>query len=105
MGLVPKVHKARIVPILIREKGSKELKKLVETEIVDPVESSKWLYPFVVAHRANGILMFCVDLQDLNYSILIDRFPLQQNASISKSYSGVFDNIVVPCHLPSSLTP
>lgn len=72
----PKVHKCRNIPMLVREEVLKELEKLVNTNIIEPVEASDWVSPIVVARRSNGKIRLCVDLRHLNNNILIDKFPL-----------------------------
>ncbi|KAJ1180887.1 hypothetical protein NDU88_006098, partial [Pleurodeles waltl] len=66
---IPVVHKARNIPFSIRNEVSNELDKLLETGIIEQVESSDWISPLVVARRSNGRLRLCVDLRDLNKNI------------------------------------
>ena len=56
---------------------SKELKKLVEQDVIEPVESSEWISPIVVVTRKDRPEpRLCVDLREPNKSVVIDGFPL-----------------------------
>ena len=56
---------------------SKELKKLVDQDVIEPVESSEWISPIVVTTRKDRPEpRLCVDLREPNKSVVVDGFPL-----------------------------
>lgn len=70
----PKIYKARNIPIMVGNEVENELKKLVEDDVIEKVESSEWVSPIVVARRSNGNIRLCIDLLHLN--IVVNQFPL-----------------------------
>ncbi|KAJ1197135.1 hypothetical protein NDU88_000997 [Pleurodeles waltl] len=72
----PVVHKVRNVPNLMREPLKRELEKLLKEDIIEPIESSEWLAPVVVAPKEDGKIRLCIDLRDLNKCIWVDPQPL-----------------------------
>ena len=92
----PCIHKARNIPLTLRDDVKKELEKLVSMGIIEAVESSQWVAPFVVARKPNGKLRLCVDLRDLNKNILVDQFPLSkinEMLSLTKRITGLLQLI------------
>ena len=73
---VPVVHKVRNVPMSMRSKLKQHLDKLQSENIIEPIDSSQWVSPIVVALKKNDELRLCVDLRSLNRNILVDCFPL-----------------------------
>ena len=72
----PVQHKLRRLPFAIRDKVSAELERLVEADIIEPVDASEWISPLVVVHKKNGDIRLCVDLRNVNEAIVEDKFPL-----------------------------
>ena len=74
---VPPVRaKARRLPFSIREEVDKELKKMLQADIIEEAEAPEWLSPLVVTRRRNGKVRICVDLRGPNKAIIQDAFPL-----------------------------
>lgn len=70
-------QKLRRLPFSVREAVSKELKKLVEQNVIEPVELSEWISPIVVITRKDRPdPRLCVDLREPNKSVVVDGFPL-----------------------------
>lgn len=68
--------KLRRLPFAVREAVSKELNKLVQQDVIEPVESSEWISPIVVTTKKGGqCLRLCVDLREPNKSVVVDGFP------------------------------
>lgn len=85
-GAVPVSHKARNIPILVRDAVQKELQRLEDNEIIEPIESAEWLAPLVVARKLNGNVRLFVDLRELNKNIVVDKFPLPRiNEMVAKT--------------------
>jgi hypothetical protein len=54
----------------------KELKKMVEAGIIDPIKYSSWVSnPFIV-RKKTGDIRICVDLKNLNQASLKDNYSL-----------------------------
>lgn len=85
----PVQQKLRRLPFSVREAVSKELKKLVDLDVIEPVESSEWISPIVVTTRKNrpdpGL---CVDLREPNKSVVVDGFPLPHMEEIFTELRG-----------------
>ncbi|XP_041940375.1 uncharacterized protein K02A2.6-like [Alosa sapidissima] len=76
-GITPVHQKLRRLPFAVREAVSEELKKLVEQDVIEPVDSSEWISPIVVTTKKGGRgLRLCVDLREPNKAIVVDGFPL-----------------------------
>lgn len=59
----------------VRETVSKELNKLVDQDVTEPVESSEWISPIVVTTRkGRPDPRLCVDLRETNKSVGVDIF-------------------------------
>ena len=52
-GAHPAKHKLRGVPFSVKTDLEKELKRLCNEEIIEPIESSLWLSPLVLAKKKN----------------------------------------------------
>jgi hypothetical protein len=52
----------------------KEIDKMLEVGVIEPIEESKWISPMVVQEKKRGIRI-CVDLIKLNDAFLHDSFP------------------------------
>lgn len=84
----PKVHKARNIPIAVREEVKKELETLVQEGIIERIKSSERVSPIVVARRANSKIRLCIDLRHLNNNIVVDQFPLPGISEMLTSVGG-----------------
>lgn len=73
---VPVVHKARNVLLSVREQLKDHLDKFCSTRVIEPVDSSEWVSPIVVAKKKNGEMRLCVDLRSLTQNILVGCFSL-----------------------------
>jgi hypothetical protein len=58
-----------------KEKVKIELDKMLEAEIIEPIEESEWISPMVVKYKKTGEIMICIDLRKLNDACLHDPFP------------------------------
>jgi hypothetical protein len=48
---------------------------MMEADIIEPVEESKWISHMVVQENKQGGIRICVDLRKINDSCLHDPFP------------------------------
>lgn len=70
-------HKVRPIPHLMQVPLQKELNRLIDLGIIEPIDSSQWLAPIVITTKpASKEVRLCSDLRGLNKNILVDRHPL-----------------------------
>ncbi|CAM4657545.1 unnamed protein product [Lepidochelys olivacea] len=75
-NVMPVRQKLRRLPFSVREAVSEELRKLVQKDIIEEVDSSEWVSPIVVTQKKGGGIRLCVDLREPNKAIVIDSHPL-----------------------------
>ena len=85
---IPVKHKVRNVPYSLRADLEKELMSLQEKGIIEPIDSSLWLSPLVVARKPSGELRVCVDLRSLNKEIWVDSHPLPKIEDLLNKIGG-----------------
>ena len=72
-----KYCKARSVPYAMREKVSKEIDRLLEERIIEPVSHSKWAAPVVPVLKQDGSLRLCGDYKiTCNKAAKLDCYPI-----------------------------
>jgi hypothetical protein len=54
----------------------KEVKKLLDSQIIIPLRYSKWVANLVHVRKKNGEIRLCVDFRNLNKSSKKDKYPL-----------------------------
>lgn len=72
----PIQQKLRQLPFSNCDEVSKELQKLVQQDVIEPVDASEWVSPIVVTRKKDGGIRLCVDLSEPNKAIVVDSFPL-----------------------------
>ena len=77
----PKAHPvtqpARRPPFSAKADIEKELHRLVEADVIEPVkQASAWVSPIVPVRKSSGKLRLCVDYRELNKSIVRERHSL-----------------------------
>ncbi|CAM5150041.1 unnamed protein product [Natator depressus] len=75
-NVMPVQQKLRCLPFSVREAVSEELRKLVQKDIIEEIDSSEWVSPIVVTQKKGGGIRLCVDLREPNKAIVIDSHPL-----------------------------
>lgn len=74
---VPKYFKPRALPFSLKTKVEAELKRLVENDILCPVQSSDWGTPIVLVLKPDGNIRLCADYKvSLNPYLEVDRHPI-----------------------------
>ena len=73
---MPVVHKVRNVPMSMQVQLKEHLDKLQADNVMEPINSSQWISPIVVALKESNKMRLCVNLRSLNKNILVDCFPL-----------------------------
>jgi hypothetical protein len=54
----------------------KELQKMVEAGIIEPIRYPSWVSNLVIVRKKTGEIMICVDFKNLNQASLKDNYPL-----------------------------
>ena len=62
-GAVPKFYKARPVTFALKLKIENEIKRLVENNVLVPIEFSELATPIVPVLKANGAILICGDFK------------------------------------------
>ncbi|XP_055347368.1 uncharacterized protein K02A2.6-like [Paramacrobiotus metropolitanus] len=76
-GAKPVFCKPRTVPFAYRDAVEKDLDRLVEREILTPVEHADWAAPIVGTQKRAGDIRTCADLSTgLNDSLDVQTYPL-----------------------------
>ena len=74
---VPKYWKPRPVPYSIRNKVDQELDRLVQEEIIEPVQFLDWAAPIVPIVKPDGTICICGDYKvTLNKVSKLDKYPI-----------------------------
>ena len=83
------VSKRRPVPWMVRSKVSAELERLVADDIIERIDASEWVSPIVVVNKKDSEdIRLCVDLSQVNKSVVIDCYPLPRIEEVFNSLSG-----------------
>jgi hypothetical protein len=62
---------------------------MLEADIIEPVEESKWISPMVVQDKKQGRgIMICVNLRKLNDACLQDPFPTPFTDEVLENVGG-----------------
>jgi transposase InsO family protein len=68
--ITPVKHAPRRAPIQLREKIKTELERMVELNVIRPVEEpTDWVSSITFVHKADGSLRICLDPKDLNNAL------------------------------------
>ncbi|CAM1327443.1 Uncharacterised protein r2_g3648 [Pycnogonum litorale] len=75
-NIPPVQQKLRTLPFTIRQKVSDKLVQLERQSVIEKVDAASWVSPIVVSHKKDGDIRLCVDLREVNKSIIPDKYPL-----------------------------
>ena len=74
---LPVIMPDRRVPISLKSKLKNELDRLVELNVIAPIdEPTEWVSQIVLAKKPNGDVRLCIDPQELNKVIIRERYTL-----------------------------
>ena len=77
----PQFCKARTVPYALKGKIKKELDRLVEQGVIEPICSSEWTAPIVPVLKKDGTVRICGDYKlTVNQAAKTDNYPLPKIA-------------------------
>ena len=86
---VPKFHKPRSVPYILKDKIEKELDRLLVTDVIERVSFSKWAAPVVAVTKSDGSVRLCGDYKlTVNPVSLLDQYPLPRVEDLFAQLSG-----------------
>lgn len=72
----PKYCKPRALPYTLKAKVEQELNRLVEADVLLPVNSSEYGSPIVPVPKKDGSIRICGDFRYVNSQLEIDRYPI-----------------------------
>ncbi|PAA64530.1 hypothetical protein BOX15_Mlig015521g3 [Macrostomum lignano] len=76
-GATPKHIKARPLPFAQREAVQREIDRLLQEGIIEPVRFAEWASPIVVVPKQRGGIRLCVDYKrTLNPQLVPDSYPM-----------------------------
>ena len=84
---MPRLHKARPVPCVIKDKIDDELQRLQEDGIIELVTFSKWAAPIVPVRQGTGVRMCGDDKVTVNQAIIEDKYPLPRVEDLYVSFA------------------
>ena len=85
----PKSHRARTVPMALRQKVEKELNRLEQAKIIVPVRYSQWAAPAVPVIKTDGSIRLCGDYRTtVNQAAKLDPYPLPRIEDLLASLAG-----------------
>ena len=85
----PKFCRARNVPFALWEKVEKELQRLQDAGVIEPVQHSEWATPIVPVIKQNGDIRICGDYKTtLNQVSRVDSYPLPRIDDLLGSLAG-----------------
>ncbi|XP_043285706.1 uncharacterized protein [Venturia canescens] len=97
-GSIPKCLKARPIPLALKPLVENEIKRLLKSNILKPVEYSQWTTPIVPVLKGDGSVRVCGDFKLTLYPVLeIDHFPMPRMEQLFAALQGctVFSKIVL----------
>ena len=85
----PQFFRPRPVPLALRPKGERELERLVQDKVVEPVQFSEWAAPIVPVVKPNGSLRICGDYKvTVNKYAKTEEYPLPRIKDLFAALSG-----------------
>ena len=85
-GAEPKFYKPRPVPFAMVEKVEKDLKRLQDLDVIEPIMQSDWAAPLVCAPKPNGGIRLCGDFKlTVNQAIEHNWYPIPTTVNLFAS--------------------
>ena len=85
----PILMKARKVPFALKERIEKELERLVEEGVLEPVDHPRWCTPIVVVAKNDTEVRICGDYRStINRVLIPDKYPVPSVQHILKALAG-----------------
>ena len=88
-NVTPVVTPFRKIPLALKPKLEKELKRMVDLDIIEPVQKpTDWVNGLVLVEKPNGKLRVCLDPRPLNKAIKREHLHLPTAEEIFSQMSG-----------------
>ena len=85
----PRFHKPRAVPYALKAKIEKELDRLIQQGVIEPIEFSEWAAPIVPVLKKDGSIRICGDYKvTINQASQADSYPLPRIDDLFASLAG-----------------
>ena len=85
----PQFYKARPLPYTLRTKGEKELDRLQQQNVIEPVQFSDWAAPIVPVPKSDGSVRICGDYKvTVNKAAKVDQYPIPRIDDLFASLAG-----------------
>ena len=85
----PHFHKPRAVPYALKTKIEKELDRLIQQGVIEPIEFSEWAAPIVPVLKKDGSIRICGDYKvTINQASQVDSYPLPRIDYLFASLAG-----------------
>ncbi|XP_064462820.1 uncharacterized protein K02A2.6-like [Ornithodoros turicata] len=76
-SVVPVAQPHRRIPFQLRKKVEEELQRLLNEDVIEPVNGpTTWSSPVVVVPKANDKIRLCVDMRIPNQAVKRERYPI-----------------------------
>ena len=95
-SVTPIQQPIRRVPFHTRKKVEDELDRLIQLDIIEPVNGpTSWLNPFVPVPKADGTIRLCLDMRQANKAIIRERHVIPKMEDILPELhgAGIFSKI------------
>ena len=85
----PKFFKPRSVPYILRERVEKEIDRLLNEGIIEPVQFSDWAAPIVPIVKDDGRIRICGDYRvTINHLSKLDSYPIPKADDLFAALAG-----------------
>ena len=85
----PVIHPPRRAPVQLREKIQDELKRMVELDVIRPVnEPTDWVSSITYVRKADGSLRICLDPRDVNKALKRGQHHTPTIEELSHKFAG-----------------
>jgi hypothetical protein len=85
----PVIHAPRKAPIQLREKIQEELKRMVELDVIRPVqEPTDWVSSITYVTKADGSIRICLDPKDVNMALKRGQHHTPTIEELTHKFSG-----------------
>jgi hypothetical protein len=85
---IPFKQKLRPISPLLFPIIEREIKKILDAKIINPLRYSKWIANLVIVRKKNGEVRLCVDFRNLNICSKKDNYPLPKMEHLLQRFSG-----------------
>ncbi|KAL2077907.1 hypothetical protein ACEWY4_025592 [Coilia grayii] len=84
----PVIQPLRRVPLALRDAVGAELHRLLDEDVIEPINASPWVSNLVITEKKGGALRLCVDLTDVNKAVIPDKYPLPTAEELTSHFHG-----------------